>query len=611
MLSISQPLKGAGQEEYYLQLAREDYYAHPLEEPGRWLGKGAEILGLRERVYGPEFRNLLRGLSPHGTRPLVQNAGADDRQCGWDLTLSAPKSVSVAWALGPERVREEIERAHQEAVEVAMDYLERYVGITRRGKGGSIKEHAALAMATFRHGSSRALDPNLHTHCVLVNVACRADGTTGSVQSLDFFRAKMKIGRLYRDALAQHLEHRLGFVVEQEPVGFHIVGVPKPLCRELSKRSQAINIAMKARQLQGAIAAKVVAIDTRPAKQRVSRQELFVRWQAIGVAYGWAAENVQALARERSVAPQRGKILEFPLQQNIITPRNDPDSAASTQRQNVDGVANSRMNTSETPAEPEHSRSIVKLPAQGKASGHANAHSHSQEREGKRKADRFGAQQQGAVGAEHAGRSENAEHRGASQEQRGHQSRNTGGKAHQGEAPGGMDSNASEKRRSRPAWALNRLVRVQWRWMFPHARIGSVVDGWISPRLVILRLIQRKRWARVIWRKELLLGEIRVQQRRLFPKAPEWSLAKGWKLPAILFRDPSAAPRWGAIERRKALPLGEVRIQGRILFPDAPKWSPLHKISISAIRFAAKSPAGAIMDGVKQKPHEHEHAHQH
>ena len=60
MLSISDPMKGAGRGEYYLKLAREDYYTKGGEEPGRWAGSGAPEMGLHGTVDPGQFRQLLQ-----------------------------------------------------------------------------------------------------------------------------------------------------------------------------------------------------------------------------------------------------------------------------------------------------------------------------------------------------------------------------------------------------------------------------------------------------------------------------------------------------------------------------------------------------------------------
>ena len=181
MLSISPPLTGAGQGDYYLELAREDYYTKGGEPPGHWHGQGAKALGQKGQVTPDDLRSYLDGYSPSSKAAYVQNAGKEDRQAGWDLTFSAPKSVSVLWSQASPEVRKEIQAAQQEAVNKALSYLESEAGITRRGKGGGDKEQAGLVFATFEHGTSRAQDQQLHTHALLLNIGVRADGTTGSI----------------------------------------------------------------------------------------------------------------------------------------------------------------------------------------------------------------------------------------------------------------------------------------------------------------------------------------------------------------------------------------------------------------------------------------------
>ena len=110
MLSISPPMKGAGQGNYYLQLAREDYYLEGGEPPGRWVGLGAEALSLDGVVDRESLHNLLSGFDPKGREAWVQNPGSNDRQSGWDLTFSAPKSVSVLWSQLPSGERAAIVR---------------------------------------------------------------------------------------------------------------------------------------------------------------------------------------------------------------------------------------------------------------------------------------------------------------------------------------------------------------------------------------------------------------------------------------------------------------------------------------------------------------------
>ena len=132
MLSISPPLRGGGRGDYYLNLAKEDYYVNGGEPPGQWGGRGAEELGLTDTVQREQLRSLLEGYQPGTDEALVKNAGAENRQSAWDLTFSAPKSVSVLWSQADEGTRKEIQKAHGEAVDRALGYLDENSGFTRR-----------------------------------------------------------------------------------------------------------------------------------------------------------------------------------------------------------------------------------------------------------------------------------------------------------------------------------------------------------------------------------------------------------------------------------------------------------------------------------------------
>ena len=207
MLSVS--AMSGGQGVYYTALAREDYYLEGGEPPGLWTGHGAQVLGLLGEIDKEDFSKIFDGLDSRG-RPLVQNAGHENRQAGWDLTFSAPKSVSVLWSLLPPEAGAIIRECQLEAVRKACQYLEDEAGWTRRGKAGAIREKASLIVGLFEHGTSRAGDPQLHTHALFMNLAVRHDGTTGTIESKPFYQHKMAAGALYRSELAAQLQQKLG-----------------------------------------------------------------------------------------------------------------------------------------------------------------------------------------------------------------------------------------------------------------------------------------------------------------------------------------------------------------------------------------------------------------
>lgn len=173
MLSISKSIKGAGQGEYYLNLAAtDDYYLETdREAPGFWLGEGARLLGLQGLLKPDDFRHLLRGYSPDGTVSLVRNI-TSRRRAGWDLTWSAPKSVSVAWSQAEPETRMEFEAAMRCAAALGVAYLEGVGVVSRQGENGVLKSKASLVFAAFPHSTSRAQDPQLHIHTSFLILEC-------------------------------------------------------------------------------------------------------------------------------------------------------------------------------------------------------------------------------------------------------------------------------------------------------------------------------------------------------------------------------------------------------------------------------------------------------
>lgn len=294
MLSISPPI-AAAQGSYFGGLAREDYYTEGGEPPGIWCGRGLGALGLAGKVDSEVFQHLLLGYSPDGRTPLVQNAGELMRQAAWDLTFSAPKTLSVFWSQADERTRQIIQEIQARAVAKALDYLEDVAAFTRRGHAGQQVERAFWIMATFLHGTSRAQDPQLHTHVVLLNLALRADGSTGTILSQPVFRHKMAAGALYRAELALLLQERLGLNVERVKSWFEIEGVAPALVAEFSKRRKEIEQFLRERGQEGPVAAKEATLLTRSVKQHLPREVLFRQWREIGRALNWSTTQAEEL----------------------------------------------------------------------------------------------------------------------------------------------------------------------------------------------------------------------------------------------------------------------------------------------------------------------------
>lgn len=282
---------------YFKHMAQDEYYTGDHEADGEWDGRGAERLALEGHVSKADFEALLNGRDPKTGEPLTQLGKS--HAPGWDMTYSAPKSVSIMWALSPEADRAKIEAAHRAAVHAATTHLEDHHAITRRGKGGVIREPVAgLTVARFHHHTSRDLDPQLHTHAFIFNTAPRRDGTWGTLVSKELYKAQKETGAIYRAHLANSLE-REGFAVERQGTGFRLKAIPKHIEWNFSKRRQSIQQAAEKFGYRTPKGMELAALRTRQAKRPRKRAKLFKAWKEEARALGFDLQKARAqIARQ-------------------------------------------------------------------------------------------------------------------------------------------------------------------------------------------------------------------------------------------------------------------------------------------------------------------------
>jgi conjugative relaxase-like TrwC/TraI family protein len=299
-----------GRADYYLTaVARDDgvegYYLARGEEPGRWLGTGAASLGLSGEVTGEQLRAVLDARHPATGDQLARHPAR--KVPGFDHTFRAPKSVSLLWALGDRATAEQVVAAHDAAVDAAIGYLQRAAGFTRRGAGGA--ETVAVegfVAAAFRHRTSRADDPLLHTHVLVANLARTCDdGTWRTLDSRKLFAHAKSAGVLYQAQLRCELTRRLG-VAWQPVVNGHadIDGVDRTLIEKFSQRRAQIVELMAARGETSAAAAQTATLATRQAKgERPTEAELRREWAhratTVGVRAGWQRRLVARTSWQR------------------------------------------------------------------------------------------------------------------------------------------------------------------------------------------------------------------------------------------------------------------------------------------------------------------------
>jgi conjugative relaxase-like TrwC/TraI family protein len=299
--------KGAASAAYYEQAVasgREDYYAGEGEAAGAWVGAGAKDLGLQGRVERGQLERLLVGLEnpASGVDLTAGRVGRPTEVLGFDLTFSAPKSVSVLYAAGGSEVAARVVVAHEAAVRDALGYLEREAVQVRRGIDGRLREHApGFVAAAYRHRSSRAGDPQLHTHVVAANFAQGADGRWTALHGTALYEAAKTAGFLYQARLRAELSRRLGVEWRVVVNGMaEIDGIPESVLKHFSRRSVEIGEALEPSGLSSPRAAQIAALATRRAKDYgVAESTIYQRWRARAAEQGLTRDVLaRVLARD-------------------------------------------------------------------------------------------------------------------------------------------------------------------------------------------------------------------------------------------------------------------------------------------------------------------------
>jgi len=250
-------MKTAGWEYYAREVADglEDYYAGAGEAPGVWTGVGASVAGFSGTVTSDALA-LAFGDARHPVSGVRLGGGwRAEGVIGFDATFSAPKSVSLLFALGDPELRAQVRAAHVTAVEDAgLAYLEEHAAFTRRGRNGvMVMDTDGLVIARFEHRTSRALDPQLHSHCLILNRVCdTSDGSWRSLHGRPLFEEAKTAGMLYQAGLRAELTRRLG--VAWGPVSEHgqaeLAGIPQELLARFSTRTAEVEAAAEAKIIE-------------------------------------------------------------------------------------------------------------------------------------------------------------------------------------------------------------------------------------------------------------------------------------------------------------------------------------------------------------------------
>ncbi|HEY2858476.1 MAG TPA: MobF family relaxase [Terracidiphilus sp.] len=240
---------GAGYAQRHLE--HSDYYDEHRRVQGEWQGRGAELLGLRGEVTREQFEAVREGLHPETGEFLRPRHGADrvnedgseqsKARSLYDLTFSAPKSVSIQAMVGGD---ERLIAAHDKAVRDALAEAESHAATRVRLDGANENRPTAnWIVATYRHDTSRELDPQLHTHAVTANLTY--DGVEGrwkALQASGLYERRAYLTEVYRNSLAGEVRN-LGYEIQPRrdsrgrDLGFEIRGVSDGLLEKYSQRS--------------------------------------------------------------------------------------------------------------------------------------------------------------------------------------------------------------------------------------------------------------------------------------------------------------------------------------------------------------------------------------
>lgn len=288
MLSIQNIRSAAAAESYF---SKDNYYSAKGEFRAAYYGNGAERLGLTDEAPTKErFAELLSGRLSEETQIKLSRG----HRPGIDCTFSAPKSVSIgAFAIDSDQVNADMQEAHGHAVDRALDYLERDCAQVRKSVDGTqvaVKTGNIIAVK-FDHDSSRDLDAQLHTHCVVINATQAPDGKWQAISNEEIYRQKMLLGAVYRVELARELRGK-GYRLEEKKNGlYEIAGFKEEQLAEFSTRRQEIEAYMTRNGMGTAKEAAAAALNTRKFKRLVDHGALVAAWKEKARSIGISAQT--------------------------------------------------------------------------------------------------------------------------------------------------------------------------------------------------------------------------------------------------------------------------------------------------------------------------------
>src|ERR1043165_3123509 len=327
MLTLSTPISVGHAMEYYKEKftsKKENYYSQSGEVKGQWCGTLAEEWNLKGEVSSEQYERLVAGQDPHTGEQLIRVVSAREvvdedgkkkitstHRAGWDATISAPKSPSLAAFVGGD---EGVGEAHRESLQVTVKEFEKYVQARGGGDKPAITTGKMIA-ALFEHTSSRPdhehgyAAPQLHTHVVIFNMTQTEDGKVRSVESGELFNSQQLMTAIYRANLAEKLQER-GYEIRVDPStgAPEIKGFTAEYLQDSSPRRQEVlteakkireRMASEGKTVSDNARVKQVAARKNRRSKNYDRDLMKTLSLELDVRHDYQAQRIVAEARER------------------------------------------------------------------------------------------------------------------------------------------------------------------------------------------------------------------------------------------------------------------------------------------------------------------------
>jgi len=332
---------------YYEQSDHADYYARDDVCISSWQGQGAKVLGIYEKLVDKErFKYYLSG-EVAGQKLGTMRQGKLVHKPAVDLCFAPPKSVSIAALVGGD---ERVIEAHNEAVNAAIEMMERKAAFTRfhkrdeDGKDSTIHHNTGnLLCAVFTHETSRKLSPHLHSHVVCLNFSQIETGEWRSLEFRHFYSLQKQIGLYYRQQLSSKLKY-LGYDIKRKKdASFEISAVPESVIQAFSLQRDVIDQELEkrgyTRDTAPAYLKEQIAHRSREKKVYIEPDLLCEQWRQTEKEHGFNSENLVKQAKiniglpsyeEKQKAQSFEQLVE--LSEKVIKSINERDAVFSKEQ---------------------------------------------------------------------------------------------------------------------------------------------------------------------------------------------------------------------------------------------------------------------------------------